>query len=49
MLTISIGVAVMVPTEGSSPEQLVRMADRALYRAKEKGRNMALLALPSME
>src|SRR5471032_269536 len=43
ILTISIGVAVMVPTEDSSPELLVQMADRALYRAKEKGSNMALL------
>ena len=48
ILTISIGVAVMVPTEDTSPELLVEMADQALYRAKEKGRNMALLALPPM-
>ncbi len=48
IVTISAGVAVMVPTEGSSPEMLVQMADRALYRAKEKGRNMALLALPTL-
>ena len=48
IVTISVGVAVIVPTEGSSPEMLVQMADRALYRAKEKGRNMALLALPTM-
>nr|WP_315399431.1 diguanylate cyclase [uncultured Duganella sp.] len=46
IMTISIGVAVIVPTEDTSPELLVEMADRALYRAKEKGRNMALLALP---
>jgi diguanylate cyclase (GGDEF)-like protein len=46
VLTISIGVAAMVPTEDSTPDQLVQMADRALYRAKEKGRNMALLAMP---
>ncbi|MBA5640306.1 diguanylate cyclase [Duganella sp. LX20W] len=48
-VTISVGVAVMVPTEGTTPDMLVRMADRALYRAKEKGRNMALLALPTDE
>ncbi len=44
-VTISIGVAVLVPTEHSRPEQLVRMADEALYRAKQRGRNQALLAL----
>jgi len=44
-VTISIGVAVLVPTEHSRPEQLVRMADEALYRAKQRGRNQALLAM----
>jgi diguanylate cyclase (GGDEF)-like protein len=48
MMTISIGVAVLVPTDGTSPQDLVQLADRALYRAKEKGRNMALLAMPPM-
>ncbi|MYM72109.1 diguanylate cyclase [Duganella sp. FT134W] len=48
IMTISIGVAVMVPSDDTSPQDLVQLADRALYRAKEKGRNMALLAMPPM-
>ncbi|MGW8394275.1 two-component regulator propeller domain-containing protein [Pseudoduganella sp. HUAS MS19] len=44
-VTISIGVAVLVPTEHSRPEHLVRLADEALYRAKQRGRNQALLAM----
>lgn len=45
-VTISVGVAVMVPGAGNTPAMLVGMAGRALQQAKEKGRNMALLALP---
>jgi len=44
-VTISIGVAVLIPTENSRPEQLVRLADESLYRAKQRGRNQALLAM----
>ncbi len=36
--TISIGVAVLTP-EIASAERLARIADEALYRAKEAGRN----------
>jgi diguanylate cyclase (GGDEF)-like protein len=36
-ITISIGVAVLEP--GDTAEQIIRRADLALYRAKEKGRN----------
>ena len=46
-VTISLGVCAAVPREGNSPGELIRVADRALYDAKAKGRNQAvLLAFP---
>jgi two-component system cell cycle response regulator len=37
-VSVSVGVAVM-PTHGRTPEELALTADRALYAAKEAGRN----------
>ncbi len=42
-LTLSLGVALM-PEHGETAEELLRAADKALYRAKQAGRNQALLA-----
>ncbi len=38
-VTVSIGVAAGIPTCQSTPEGLVHAADRALYQAKQSGRN----------
>lgn len=38
-VTISIGVATMVPEASVDPSELVTRADRALYAAKKQGRN----------
>jgi diguanylate cyclase (GGDEF)-like protein/PAS domain S-box-containing protein len=38
-LTMSCGVASVIPNEGSSPESLVAVADEGLYEAKKQGRN----------
>ncbi len=46
-VTLSIGVATLIPREGQDPEELVSTADRVLYRAKERGRNRIEVALPA--
>jgi diguanylate cyclase (GGDEF)-like protein len=38
-LTVSIGVASLMPSDDSVPDDLISSADRALYSAKHKGRN----------
>ncbi len=38
--TVSIGVASIPPAEVGSPEDLIALADEALYRAKNEGRNL---------
>ncbi|QGZ39538.1 two-component regulator propeller domain-containing protein [Pseudoduganella flava] len=43
-LTVSIGVAALAPTPADSSADLVRRVEDALYRAKVRGRNQALLA-----
>ena len=38
-VTVSLGIATLMPAKSSDPEALVRCADNALYRAKKDGRN----------
>jgi diguanylate cyclase (GGDEF)-like protein len=47
-VTISIGVA-SVPEHGASGDDLLLAADKALFRAKETGRNRVLPAVPTSE
>jgi diguanylate cyclase (GGDEF)-like protein/PAS domain S-box-containing protein len=46
-LTASIGVS-LYPSDGVAPDQLLRSADVALYRAKDAGRNRLQLYNPTM-
>ncbi len=39
VLTVSLGVAYVMPAVGRSPDGFVQLADQALYRAKDMGRN----------
>ena len=43
VVTISIGVATAMPDEANSWTVLIEQADRALYQAKQDGRNRAHL------
>jgi diguanylate cyclase (GGDEF)-like protein len=47
VVTVSVGVATAVPWGNGDPEALVEAADRALYRAKEQGRNQVVQSAPS--
>jgi two-component system chemotaxis family response regulator WspR len=42
IVTLSIGVATMVPGKGFTPADLIGAADQALYAAKRSGRNQAI-------
>ncbi len=41
-VTVSIGVASTLPTQHSTPEEVIAEADQALYKAKQSGRNKVM-------
>jgi diguanylate cyclase (GGDEF)-like protein len=45
VVTISVGVASCVPSQGESSASLVQAADVAMYQAKAKGRNQVMLSI----
>lgn len=48
-VSLSLGVASIIPRPGSSAAQLVAMADRALYHAKTQGRNCIVMDKTKIE
>ena len=46
IVTISIGIASVIPNQDLTPTQVVAMADKALYLAKQAGRNQSVIADP---
>ena len=48
-VTFSMGIASMVPGLDSNIEKLIARADRALYKAKEEGRNRFMIYSEDME
>ena len=47
-VTLSIGVTGVPAFGAQSAKELVEQADKALYRAKESGRNRAILYSPTL-
>lgn len=42
-VTLSLGIACMIPRQDSNPEHLISVSDSALYEAKQRGRNQTVL------
>ncbi|MDF2612386.1 MAG: domain S-box/diguanylate cyclase protein [Clostridia bacterium] len=45
VVTVSVGVAAMLPSENTDSKELIKKADDALYEAKQKGRNQVYLEI----
>ncbi|EGR4456842.1 diguanylate cyclase domain-containing protein [Vibrio cholerae] len=46
-ITVSLGIVTLIPRPEDVPEQMVELADRALYQAKANGRNQTSIYQPN--
>lgn len=47
IITISVGIAGLIPNQSLSSSKVITMADEALYRAKQAGRSQSVIAADS--
>lgn len=48
VITLSLGIVTMIPSLNSGYERMINIADKALYQAKNSGKNKIVIAKPEL-